>query len=157
MRPVINTHKHYFHTPSTNTASGARANVDVITVNDARAAATDVLQGSIVKAVFVEYWVAGAVKLNTVNACIYKIPSGSVGPTYTEMQNMGSYANKKNVFAFHQGLAPADGNIVPLFREWIKVPKGKQRFGLGDKMRISISATGTTITHCGFSTFKEYY
>ncbi len=157
MKSPINSDKHYVHNLSTTIATGVRAAVNLITVDNDLALTSDVRIGAVVKAVYVEYWVASDGEVDSVNACVTKIGGGQSGPTYTEMQAMSTYLNKKNVLEFHQGLAPATGNIISIFRHWIKVPKGKQRFGSGDKFTLSISATGGTISFCGFATFKEYY
>ncbi len=157
MKPVINTEKHYVHVPVTAIGSGARVTLNLVTVSNSLALATDVRVGAVVKAVFLEMWVDSATASKTVNSSFQKQPSGAFAPTIAELGNMGTYINKKNVFQFHQGLAPSNGNIMPLFREWVLIPKGKQRMGLGDAISISIGATGATMNVCGFSTFKEHY
>ncbi len=47
-------------------------------------------------------------------------------------------------------------NSVPLFRGWVKIPKGKQRFGLGDEFIVAFESVGEAAQLCGFSTYKEY-
>ncbi len=157
MKATINSEKHYVHTPVTAVASGVRSNVTLVDVDNQLSDANDVRVGAIVKAVYVEMWADSATASKTVNACITKIVSNGATPSFAEMANMGSYGNKKNVLEFHQGLAPSNGNIIPLFRQWVMIPKGKQRFGLGDALTFSISATGASMNFCGFTTFKEYY
>ncbi len=156
MRPTINSDKHYVHLPVTVVTNGARTNVFILLADNSLAAATSVRVGSVVKAVYVELWVDSATASKTVSACVYKLSDGT-SPTFGEMSNMTTYSNKKNVFEFHQGLAPTTGNIIPLFRQWIKIPKGKQRIGLGDSIKISVAATGANMNMCGVFVFKEYY
>jgi len=157
MKAVITSQKHYFHVPAAVVTSGATSRTNIVKVDDARATANAIQQGAVVKAVYVEMWVSGVTADKTVLGTVYKIPGGANPMNYADTLNLGSYDNKKNILSTHQGLAPTGGNIVPLFREWVLIPKGKQRFGLGDLLAIDISATGTNVNLCGFFTFKEYY
>ncbi len=158
MLAPINTVKHYGHTSAFAITNGVRSVIVLVDaiVAPAVASAISVKEGAIIKAVYVEFWVSGVTAEKTVSACIVKLPGGSVSPTFTEMTNMGTYNNKKNVLEFHQGLAPTGGNIIPIFRGWIKIPKGKQRFGFSDQLILAVSANGTNVNLCGFTTFKEY-
>ena len=130
--------------------------VEALAKGAARTATSDVEEGAVVKAVYLEYWINGKMDDGTAQIIIYKRPAGVAGPTNAEMSNLAAYANKKNIFEMHQGLAPAGGNVVPMFRHWIKIPKGKQRFGLGDLLDVKISAVGSDLQICGFCTYKEY-
>lgn len=159
MKPTINSVKHYFHTPATGVASGVAINIDIVKAiakGATRANPFDVEEGAIVKALFVEYWVKADNPNFTVSGCIVKRPANAASPTFTEMGNMGSYPNKKNVFEFHQGLAPSGGNVVALFRHWVAIPKGKQRMGLDDRISMKFAFTGSAGDVCGFTTYKEY-
>ncbi len=157
LAPIV-TRKHYVHFPATAKATGTAQTIPIAAaaVAPATTNSSDVTEGSVVKAVYVEMWGGAAAENQTMNACVVKNPSGVAAPTYAEMQNLGAYANKKNILQFHQGLAPANGVVIPLFREWIKIPKGKQRMGLADSIDLVVSATGTTISFCGDFTYKEY-
>lgn len=159
MRPVIRSIKHYFHTPSAVITSGnvtAIVLVRSIAQGAAVTAATDVEEGSIVKAVYVEYWISGVTVDKTATWAIYKRPANVAAPTFAEMANLGAYANKKNILNVGQGLPPTNGNVMNIYKGWIKIPKGKQRFGLDDKLALSIAAVGTNVNHCGVTTFKDY-
>ena len=159
MRAIINSIKHYFHTPSTVIVSGAQLAivlVNALAKGAARATAVSVEEGCIVKAVYLEYWIAGATALNTAAWCVVKRPAGVVGPTAAQMANLGSYPNKKNIFHAGEGLVPANGNTLSIYKGWIKIPKGKQRFGLGDLLQVNIAAVGTTVNVCGLTVYKEY-
>ncbi len=157
MRPTINTEKHYQHTLVTSVATGGIQEVELIDASASPTQANEVREGAIVKAIYVEYWVTGDVSNSTVAAAVVKLPSGASPPTFGNLSNLGAYINKKNVLEFHQGLMPSNGNIVPMFRHWILIPKGKQRFGLGDKLSITFSSTAATLEICGFATYKEQY
>ncbi len=157
MKPPINSDKHYVQTPATLVASGAVLTINLVKSDNTLAATSSVRQGATVKAIYLEYWVVGAAAKFTGNIIICKRPGDLGNPTVTEMANLSAYKNKNNVFAHHQGLMPADGNIIPMFREWIPIPRGKQRIAIGDIISVSIAAVGTAVTICGFATYKEYF
>ncbi len=157
MRPTINTEKHYQHTPVIGVASGSATTLELIDASASPTQANEVREGAVVKAIYVEYWVTGDVSDSTISGAVVKEPSGAASPTIGNMTNMGAYINKKNVLEFHQGLAPSAGNVIPMFRHWILIPKGKQRFGLGDKLTITFSSAVAALDVCGFATYKEQY
>ncbi len=157
MRPVINTEKHYQHTPVTSVGTGVAQTFELIDASADPTQANEVREGAVVKAIFVEYWVEGDMQDSTVTGVVSKQPSGAAAPTIGNMSNLGAYLNKKNILEAHQGLQPSSGNIIPMFRHWILIPKGKQRFGLGDKLTITFSSLVGTLSVCGFATFKEHY
>ncbi len=151
--------KHYFQIPAGVVTSGAISANDIVNVvaeGAARTNAFDVEEGAIVKAIFVEFWLSGVTADKTGTWALMKRPGNALNPTFTNMNNLGSYANKKNILLSGQGLMPTGGNIVPVIRQWVLIPKGKQRFGLGDHLTIVFAATGTNVNICGMVTFKEY-
>ncbi len=159
MRPIINSIKHYIHLPAAGVASGAALSFIIVTAvakGAARTNVSDVEEGAIIKACYIELWVKADNPNFTVAAALVKVPGSGAAPTIAELANLQSYHNKKNVFEFHQGLAPSGGNVVPLFRGWYKVPKGKQRFGLDDELMVKFTFTGSAGDVCGFATYKEY-
>ncbi len=164
MLAPINSVKHYVHRSNTSVASGAVLNTTVAdsVVAPATSTAADVKQGSILKAVFIEFWLwgGGLTGVDTqFNLAFYKAPVGVVAITAAQLNNLGSYPNKKNVFYHTQGVigAGVDGSpAVPVLRQWMLIPKGKQRFGLDDRLFISVTSTGTALQVCGFITYKEY-
>ncbi len=155
--------KHYVQEENASLASAARKSIDVVTAvgNTASISATDeVLEGSIVKAIFSEYWfksdaVAGS---GTKFQLVYeKVPSGGNSINFTQMNNLMAYPNKKNILYYTQGVVgDLTTNSIPMIRNWFKVPKGKQRMGIGDTITVSVSTTGAAADICGFSTYKEY-
>ncbi len=121
--------------------------------------AIEVEEGSLVKAVFLEVWLSSDDTLVTsFQVALEKVPAAAPAMTFTTGNSLGSYANKKNVLYVTRGLAPAEtfGNPVPVLRGWFKIPKGKQRMGLGDKIVMNITAISNGINWCGFMTYKEY-
>ncbi len=164
MLAPINTVKHYVTRTNTDTASAAVANTIWINAVVAPATGTtaDVKEGSIVKAIHIEMWIqgSGTTGLDTqFNFAIYKAPAGIAAFTAAEMVNLGGTANKKNIFFVSQGVIGAgiDGNqSIPIFNAWLLIPKGKQRFGLGDRLFSTFTPTGTSCQNCGIATYKEF-
>ncbi len=164
MLAPINSNKHYVQRTNINVANGARIAVLLAAAVTAPAtASTDqVRQGSVVKAMFVEFWILndGTSGNDTqFNLVLEKAPSNAPGVVFADMANMQAYLNKKNVLFMSQGvISPQlDGaTSIPIVRQWFKIPKGKQRMGLGDRVILSISSIGAAMKICGFSTYKEY-
>ncbi len=165
MVAVINSIKHYVHFSQASIVAGAIQNnviVDAVSVSAAGAASTDVEEGAVVKAVYIEFWIVNDGSNATIQftISIEKLPTGNPLMTFTQSQNMGAYPNKKNVLYTTQGLIGSENVMAPLpiVRAWYLIPKGKQRFGLGDRVVCNISniAGATAIIRCGISTFKEY-
>lgn len=159
MLSPIKSIKHYVHTVATGVASGGLLSVTIVSAiarGQAIANSFEVQEGAVIKAVFCEYWIKADNPNFTVAAAIVKRPANVAGPTAANLATMGGYANKKNVLEFHQGLAPSGDQVMALYRHWIKIPKGKQRFGLLDKLVVTLTFTGSAGDVCGFSTFKAY-
>ncbi len=163
MRPIIHSQKHYVQT-SRATVS-ANAVVTIVIADSVTTAAKDqvfeVEEGSSIKAVYVEIWALGSGNDTSSIVALYKAPVNDTAFTFTEMAAMGVASNKKNVLFFHQGLAANDGvgQPVPLMRGWYKIPKGKQRMGVSDRIILSVAcqtAGADTMDICGFATYKEY-
>ncbi len=159
MKPTINSIKHYVQVTSTAIASGGIGAFDIINAvpkGAARVATADVEEGAIIKACYIEFWIKADTANFTGNGALFKMPAGVAGPTFAQMNNLQAYPNKKNVLEFHQGLIPIGDQVMAMFRGWYKIPKGKQRFGLGDILRVEFSLTGSAGDVCGFATYKEY-
>ncbi len=159
MKATINSQKHYVQVASFAVTAGTRSQLILVEAMEAPVnTATDVREGAVVKAIYVEAWISGVTLDETAVIAVMKLPGGgTVVPTFAEMQSLNDYENKKNIFEAHQGIAPTEGNVIPVFRHWIKIPKGKQRFGLGDKLVLSLAAVSTNVNICFIATFKEYY
>jgi len=159
MPPIVSV-KHIVQHPDTAVVSNALLTHEVALGETAPGNSTtaSVSVGSVVKAVYIERWITslGAMPSNTQFVMILeKITGGSANPTVTNMLNLMSYPNKKNILFTTQGVL-SGGQSVPLLRGWHKVPKGKQRFSIGDHLRITIHNLGNTIRVCGFEVYKEY-
>ena len=160
MRPIINSVKHYVQFPQAGTAASGitikTAAVAVAVVD--KDAPNEVTEGSILKAVYFELWAINSDATQQFGTCtIEKIVSNGPAMTVTNANNLNTYLNKKNVLWTFEGLYPSStDNPIPLIRQWIRIPKSKQRFGLGDRLVLNITAGGEITTSCGFMTYKEY-
>lgn len=163
MRAIIKSKKHIFQI-SQSTVGQAAAGVTnfLVAVEATGTAPQHVEEGAIVKACYVEYWVSqdSASIVGSYTVVLEKDPGGNAGITSANMAALHDYDNKKNILFTAQGLlTPNDGGQVPVLRGWYKIPKGKQRMGLGDKLSVVIrnnNATSIDINFCGLVIFKEY-
>ncbi len=158
MKAPIQSTKHYVMHSLTTTTSGA---VSVVTIADSAVtrgvAQQDVVAGSVLKAVYVEIWHRGSTVEGAINIALMKIPGSGTNPTFAETANYNDYENKKNILYMTQGITGDDTTTgIPALRQWFKIPKGKQRFGLGDRLILIIAAIGVSVDTCGFATYKEY-
>ncbi len=161
MKAPIHSDKHYVQMTRSTATAGAANNEDLIIATEGTVAnaVDEVVEGAVVKAVFVELWLldAGAGGSFVVN--LSKAPILNAGPTFTNMNSLGTYVNKKNILYTTQGLTANDGitGPIPVIRQWFKIPKSKQRFGLGDKLILTVANNGPQdLFYCGFATYKEY-
>ncbi len=160
MLAPINSIKHYVQTENNQVATGVRKTIPLV-VAVAQSAVTnaqDVVEGSIVKNVYIEHWVksfAAAGEDVKFQFVIEKVVSGQDPITFTQMNSLMGYPNKKNVLFMSQGvIGDLTTQSIPVVRNWFKNPK--PRMGLGDQIVASLSATAAVIQNCGFSTYKEY-
>ncbi len=163
MRPIIKSKKHIVQISQSTVAQAASASTTLIEAKELTSTLpTDVEEGAIVKACYVEFWVSqdSASTIGSYTCVLAKDPGGNAGMTTANMAALHDYNNKKNILFTGQGLlTPNDGGQVPILRGWYKIPKGKQRFGLGDVLRISLrnnTPTAIDINFCGLVIFKEY-
>ncbi len=162
MLAPINSVKHYVQNENQTIATGVRKNFVLVDATPAPGNANifDIKEGSLVKAIFIEMWVKSNASAGTdtkFQLSLEKVPTGTAGLTFTQMNNLSSYDNKKNVLFFSQGvIGDLTTQAIPIVRQWFAIPKGKQRFGLGDRIILSISSTAAEINTCGFAVYKEY-
>ncbi len=162
MLAPINTIKHYTNRSNTAAASGTTVGTTLVqsVVAPATANAFSVREGAVIKAVFVEFWLKSSATAGEdvqFNFAVMKLPSDATVPDTADMTNLGAYSNKKNILFTSQGvLGDLTTQAIPVIREWIKIPKGKQRFGLGDRFNAFVLFTGTAGQVCGQAIYKEY-
>ncbi len=159
MRQIIQSTKKYIQTSLSTVLAGATTVIVLATGIDIVTAANhNVVTGSIIKAVFVEMWIrAGDTSPGSTLVSLVKVPGDAPNPTFAELTNLTDYQNKKNVLYHTQGLTnDQDADAIPFVRQWFKIPKGKQRFGLNDRLVLTVSAQALDNIICGFSTYKAY-
>ncbi len=160
MRAPINSTKHIVQQTVATSGMGAISSSLIVVAEEvATGAATVVAQGTVIKAVFIEMWFdanSQSTAGSTV-ATLEKQSGGQPAMTYAQSVDLHNYPNKKNLLATHMGLTAAqDANPVPAFRAWYKIPKGKQRFGLGDRLLLNISGITDDTNYCGLFIYKAY-
>ncbi len=163
MKAPIHSKKHIFQISQATVAQAAvGTQTIVLALEGAPSTPFHVEEGSLVKACYVEFWVSqdSASVVGSYTIILYKDPGGNAQATAANLAALHDYDNKKNILFTAQGLlTPNDGGQVPVLRNWYKIPKGKQRFGLGDALRVAIrnnNATAIDINFCGLAVFKEY-
>ncbi len=163
MRAPIHSRKHIFQiSQSTVAQNAAVVTTFVQAIEGASTAPHQVAEGALVKACYLEFWVSqdSASVVGSYTVILYKNPGNNATATATNLAALHDYDNKKNILFTGQGLlTPSDGGQVPVLRSWYKIPKGKQRMGLGDTMQIAIRNNNVTAidqNFCGLALFKEY-
>ncbi len=163
LSPIISI-KHFIARTALNIASGILVSQNLVNAvaQNAVVNVEDVVEGSLVKAIWIESWYQNTDVTNSTTTFIMtveKVPSGQLPMTFAQSLALQAYPNKKNILYTTQGIIGArrDGNgQLPIFRQWIKIPKGKQRIGLGDKIVLNHSSLGASAQICGMSIYKEY-
>lgn len=162
MLAPINTIKHYVQRPSLSLASGTilvHPVVDTV-VAPATADPFSVIEGAVIKAIYIEFWIVGtevAGVTSSFTLVVEKKRDLEPDMTFAQSQLLGAYPNKKNILYSTQGILGSDfaASPVPVIRQYILIPKGKQRFGLDDQFIINIAAING-LQVCGIATYKEY-
>ncbi len=161
MRPVINTEKHIVQFSLGAVASGAITPLVIAIGKQTVTAATTthVREGAKISTVYVELWAssddAGS---GTCVITLEKVPGGLGLMTTTEAAALDAYDNKKNVLHTFMGLTPSNVQYpMAVLKGWFKIPKGKQRFGIEDQLRLNLFGQSNGISFCGFAIYKEQY
>ncbi len=161
MRAPIHSRKHIRQISLSTALTGTRNSeilISAVAVT-AKNTPTEVEEGAIVKAVYIELWTIGSSSNTFEIVCLCKRNNNLGAPTFTEMSALDTFAEKKNVLFTHQGLSSNDGITGPVrvLGGWIKIPKSKQRFGLGDLLSLGISSpSANDVIYCGLAIYKEY-
>ncbi len=161
MRPPIHSVKHIVQYPIDQIVTGTIQTISIISAVNVTAAnlANEVTEGALVKAIYFELWLQNEGTLGESIVTVSKDTNFINGPTFSEHAALFTYTNKKNVFFTHQGLTSNDGVSGPvnIMRGWVKIPKSKQRMGLGDTVQLNISnVSANDLVRCGFALYKEY-
>ncbi len=160
VRPMVHSTKHYTQFSLATTVAGAVTNnviVDSVTVGN-KNLDKEVEEGSSVKAVYVEWWVrSGDTSPGSFVTAVYKVPGGGAAFTAAQMASLFTSDNKKNILFTSQALTNINtSQAINIARGWIKIPKSKQRMGLGDRIILTHFAQALDNITCGFATYKEY-
>jgi len=160
MKAPIHSKKHFVAMAINSVMAGTINNIVLVDAVAAGGISADrhVIEGSIIKAVYIELWLlTGGQQPGSVIVTTEKIPANAPAMTITNASLLTDYDNKKNILYTTQGLVgDANTNPVPFLRQWIAIPKGKQRFGLADRFVLNISAVAEDQTFCGIAIYKEY-
>ncbi len=160
MKAPIHSTKHIVQNSLFAVASGAITNANIVVAVDvaAKNTVTEVEEGCVIKAVYVEMWLTGDdVVASTCIATLEKISSNGPSMTVAQSAALMDYPNKKNIFQTFMGLMPPNTQYpMAIFKGWVKIPKGKQRFGLGDRLVLNMHGQSDGLTGCGFFIYKEY-
>ncbi len=155
---MINTRKHYVQSTLFSIGSTSTENVVLVDAKTGPTLANDVQDGSEVSAVYVELWLLGAAaQPGTTLVTLEKVPGNAPLMVHSDAQVLNDYGNKKNILEAHQGIiGDSNSNPIPMFRHWVKIPKGKRRMGLDDRIVLNVSNLTTDgIEACGIYTYKE--
>ncbi len=160
MRPRVHTEKHFSQRSLFSVASGAITNQIVLTAVAVPSSAAHVREGAIISALYVEMWLSSDdAASGTAIVTLEKVQGAtSVLMTTGEAGALNDYDNKKNIFHTQMGLLPSNVNYpMAVIKGWLKIPKGKQRFGLNDRLILNIFAQSNGVSGCGFFLYKEQY
>jgi len=159
LRPVIQTRKHIVQIALASiTGVGSTTITLSQAIEGAHATSIQVSEGSQVRAVYVELWLAqSAANIGSFTGILFKNPGGSNAPSDANMAALHDWDNKKNILYTTQGITPNNTTLPMNFAKgWLKIPKGKQRQGLDDKIQISLrNNTTDDLNFCGFALYKE--
>ncbi len=161
VRPMVHSTKHYVQNSIATIVAGAQLVLDIVVAVDVAAKNTvnEVEEGNTVKAIFFEQWIRSSeITPGSFIAVLAKIPGGGGNFSLAEMAALGTADNKKNILWASQGLVnDQDADALGMMRSWYKIPKSKQRMGLGDKIVLQVFAQGAIdLVLCGLTTYKEY-
>ena len=161
MRPIIQSQKRIVQQSFFTVLGGATGSIIIARAErDATGAVPDIEIGTVVKAVYCELWlITDALEPGTFVATLEKLPLDATLPIpIGNMTALDTYTNKKNIFYTTQGVVGMNTtNPIPVIRQWINIPKGKQRFGLGDQLIFTVGAQTTEdLEICGVFIYKAY-
>ncbi len=159
MRPTINTEKHYVQFSLFAVGSGALVSQLIAAGNAVPVGATQVREGAKISAVYLEFWAtsddaAAGTCINTLEI----LPGNATTMTAAESAALDSYDNKRNILHTQMGLlGPNVQYPMALVKGWFKIPKGKQRFGKGVRLRFNLHGQSNGMSVCGFAIYKEQF
>jgi len=160
VRPTVHSTKHYVQQSIGTVVVGTNENLTFAHAVEvsAKDSVLEVEEGCSIKAFYLELWIrSAATAAASFTFVVMKKVGGQGAPTDATMAALGTYLNKKNILYTSQGLInDVDSSALNLYKGWIKVPKSKQRMGLGDTLSWHLRTVGQSLNFCGFETYKEY-
>ncbi len=161
VRPQVHSEKHIVQFSIATVTAGAvltLACVAAVPIQD-KNIVSEVREGSTVKAIYIELWErSSSTTTSSGQACFFKKSSDATNPNATDMAALGNWDNKKNILYTTMGLFnDADADAQVIYKGWLKIPKGKQRFGLNDQFNISLFVPTVDTVICGLAIYKEYF
>ncbi len=160
VKPMVHSVKHYVQFSIFTVTGGTVVTKDVASsvAIDAVNLIDEVQEGCTIKAIYIELWArAGSTTPASGQIIFYKAQAAGAAPNASEMAALGDWDNKRNILYTTMGLYnDQDADAIAVFKGWIKIPRGKQRFGLGDKFKITAFSPTIDLQLCGFATYKEY-
>ncbi len=158
---MVHTEKHVTQHSLFSVGSGALTTLTIASAlqDHDPAVANNVREGCTISAVYCEIWLSSDDAASGTAICtLERRPGGVNAMIAAESAALNSYDNKKNVLYTFQGLLPSNVQFpMPSIKGWIKIPKGKQRFGIGDKLVFNIHGQSNGVAGCGFFIYKEQY
>ncbi len=158
MRAVIQTVKHILQHQAGTVAQGAVNPYATVTATKAYAGSSvECPVGAVIKAVYVELWVlSDTTAFGNIIVTVEKRVAAATAMTAAQSTALDAYPNKNNIFYSTQGLTPPNtANPVPFIRQWIRIPKGKQRMSLGDVIVVTIGGIVNAQEFCGLTILKH--
>ncbi len=132
----------------------------LVDATDAPVAATnpqEIENTSSINAVFLNVQVAATSTAALANVYMYVAKNPGNNLTMPNANAVGKSDNRRHVL--HQEMIMTEKNTtaIPrtLFKGVIKIPRGKQRFGVDDRLSIFLLSPGTTYDYCIQCIYKE--
>jgi len=160
VRPMVHSQKHIVQYSIFTATGGVATNKAIVTAVAVgnKNLPEEVEEGSTIKAVYLELWArSSSATPGSGQMIVYKRGGDTTFASGVDMAQLHDWDNKKNILYTTQGLInDNDADAINLIKGWIKIPKGKQRFGLGDKLAFTVFDLTVDVVNCGVAIFKEY-
>ncbi len=136
-------------------------NIAIATDTATTASSTSVDNGSIIKAIWIEFWInatatAAAGVTNAVELYLSKNPGNNL--TMPTPGTQGSSNEKKFIIKSWKGLVGTRVEGYPAYswKGWVKIPKVYQRMGTDDHWQLNVLMTGVAGLICELFVYKWY-
>ncbi len=136
-------------------------NIAIATDTATTASTTSVDNGSIIKAIWIEFWISATAEVavgvtNAVELYLSKNPGNNL--TMPIPGTQGSSNEKKFIIKGWKGLVDArtQGFQPYSWKGWVKIPKVYQRMGTDDHWQLNILMSGVAGLICEHFVYKWY-